>query len=545
MPAVETVEYTKDEFSSCIVTSPQIEVDPPGLLVDVLRWDSPFRAAGLRVGDLILAVDGKPVVRAGSPGAPPIYELIGQYGEYQRWAREGKKEGAPLSLTVKRRRRPKGWETLEIKGSLRAARSYRSPENRPLLGGGGPEEMQSDGFSSSWSSWYDGFSKWASTIQRDWDLRNLNNRYELDQAVEHEARVKHLLDHYPGPFAEAAKQDLAAATALLRGPSFTVKPEDLAYRKAEEARVAEASALAKSSWAAFLKAHEGETVAPFPAPSPIRDDIGPRVGKVVLLPTIRNRDWIPEAGHNYLAAGDDRQGWYFIDAETEPVYRLLRAARRYERLVSPSIPAEYQILGRVLPTPRLLVMNGRGVFGLQVEPIGALAGEAMFVDLSVFEGEISRFAGEEARSRPSVSLPADGAAPEEVLQALLHALEDGDQPLWKALFATWAIRSLPDGRPVYSPWGAEYREGDWEDSRRKILDRLYGARLDWVGEPITLTRGDEFPGAPKVEEVPVFLNHIGLFDGKYELFRDVSVHPFWKLQRLDGGPWRVSSWQGI
>lgn len=536
-------EYVRDEVNTRVVSYLELEASPPRLLVEWVWWDSTFRAAGLRPGDEIIAVDGAPVLRHGTEGAPPTWEHVGQYGEHQRHAREGRKEGAPLRLTVRRRLRPQGWEQLEITGTLRADRVWCNDEDRQLVGAGGPDRMASDGFYESWQSWVDRMMKLVGNVLRNWDRNVINTKYELGQLAEQQPRLDQLAEKWPGPFTDALLADVAAARACLLGEPR--EPRELSWRSAEEARRQEVATRAREAWAAWQAAHAAEIIPTFPAPNPIKGDIRPSVGKLVVLPPIRNRDWVPEGGHNYLAAGDDWQGWYFIDAETEPVYRMLRASRRYERYVTPNISATYEILGRVLPEPRLLVMMGTGKFGLQVEPMAVLAGDgAMFADLSVYEGEISRFAGEEAFLRPAGELPPDGASPAEVMEAFIDAIKDGDQPRWRALFASWSVRWFKD-RPAYSPRGADVRDGDWQDSRRRLLDTVWDARVVWTGDPVALTRGDEFPGAPVVEEVEVHVEHLGLIDGVHRPFRDISVHPFWKLQRVDGGPWRISSCQSI
>ena len=537
-------EYVQDEVTSRIVTYTELDDRPPRLLVEQVYGDSTFRAAGLRVGDEIIAVDGAPIVRHGTPGAPPIYEHVGQYGESQRWAREGRKEGAPLRLTVRRRRRPAGWEQLEIAATLRNTRVWCNDADRNTVGEGGPDRMASDGYDESWQAWYDRVAKIAGNVLRTWHRNVLTTRYELSQLAEHQARLDDLAARFPGPYTAALLDDVAAARALLLGEPTEVT--DLAWRSAEETRRQQVAEQAAAAWEAWRSARAGDIIPAFPAPDPIKADIRPSVGKIVVLPAIHNRDWIPEGGHNYLAAGDDYQGWYFIDAETEPVYRMLRASRRYERLVSPNIRATYEIAGRVLPQPRVLVMNGRGRFGLQIEPAAVLAGDgALFADLDTFDGEISRFTGEEAFLRPAGELPPDGASPAEVLDCLIDAIKDGDQPRWRALFAPWSIRWMQGDRPVYSPWGAQVREGDWEDSRRRVLDTVWDARVVWIGEPVAITEGGEFPGAPRVEQIDVHVEHIGQIDGVLRPFRDITVHPFWQLQRLDQGPWRVSSCQSI
>ena len=34
-------------------------------------------------------------------------------------------------------------------------------------------------------------------------------------------------------------------------------------------------------------------------------------------------------------------------------------------------------------------------------------------------------------------------------------------------------------------------------------------------------------------------------EGEYRAFLDVTVHRWWVLQRIDNGPWRIATLQGI
>ena len=50
---------------------------------------------------------------------------------------------------------------------------------------------------------------------------------------------------------------------------------------------------------------------------------------------------------------------------------------------------------------------------------------------------------------------------------------------------------------------------------------------------------------PEVEEIDVFLDHFELVDEKYVSFLDVNVRRKWTLQRLNQGPWRITTVQFI
>jgi hypothetical protein len=50
---------------------------------------------------------------------------------------------------------------------------------------------------------------------------------------------------------------------------------------------------------------------------------------------------------------------------------------------------------------------------------------------------------------------------------------------------------------------------------------------------------------PRVESVRVILDHVGLIDGEYRTFSDINVHRVWRLQRLNGGPWKITEAQRL
>jgi hypothetical protein len=88
-------------------------------------------------------------------------------------------------------------------------------------------------------------------------------------------------------------------------------------------------------------------------------------------------------------------------------------------------------------------------------------------------------------------------------------------------------------------------DDDWTRARASMLGRVYDARVLWTGDPRVVTDGSGYPGAPRIEEVDVVIDHIGKFDDGYRVFTDTTVHRQWQLQRVNGGPWRIHSVQSI
>ena len=215
-----------------------------------------------------------------------------------------------------------------------------------------------------------------------------------------------------------------------------------------------------------------------------------------MLPPIGNSDWIAEAGHNWFTCGNESDGWYFSDAQSPAALRMLLAVERYRKLVAPGITAQYALIGRILPDPRLLVINGRGVFGLQLALVAAMVGDAMFVDVTrqTPDGR-SLFTGEEALLSAAGAMPPDSASPKEVIEAMVAAIKAADQELWKLLFAHWGVTYLDDGRTILHPREDRVQDSYWEESRRNLLGKVYAVHVIWTGEPRAISSGKEFPGA--------------------------------------------------
>ena len=548
MESSQRIMVQEGSLASRLVTYPLLDQNPAAFRVTRIHWDSGFRGSGLQVGDEIVAVNGVAIERPEKleDQQRMLSNSVGQLTENQYWEKQGAREDDPIRLTVRRRTVPgQGWELMEIEGVLRNERRYINDEQRWTLGPGGPADTAYDGFSESWASWYEKLTAQLSlTMANAWQHSSFSSRYELDCHLESQGRVEYLAQHYPGPLADALTADWQVARISLTGRKYELSPDALEFRRLEDERVREVSSRSHEAWDTFLETRKPETIAPFPGVDPIHGDLASQVGKYVLLPSIGNRDWISEAGHNWLVSGQD-QTYYFIDTENPAAERMLFATRRYRRIVAPNISEEYVILGRILPEPRLLVIRESGTFGIQIEAVAALVGDSMFVDLTVEEDGRSPFAGEAALMKPSAAMPPDDATPRQVMEAWIAALKEGDVTLWKEFFTDWNITALPDGRPAIHAYEAWVSTNDWEDSRRRLLDDVYGIEVVWVGEPRDVMTGHEFERAPHIEEVAVEIDHIGSFAGEYRAFSKPSFHRWWKLQRFDGGPWRISTVQGI
>lgn len=543
----------RDDLNSGIEAEPRLDDPRPHYVVAWIRWDSGFRGTGLRIGDHIIAVGDAPIVRPKTTeeAQKTSYKAIGQYGETQRWHELGLKDGSPLELTVERRSATgAGWERMKLTGKVLNKRQYYDTSEgswRETLGPDGPRHNDYGDFPEHqwWSTWYqDQLIKQLSKSFQVWSSNSFNSRSELKALLEFQARVNHLVEHFPGPFATALRSDFQSAVELLTGKAYPLTEEDLRYRKAEDEKVQRISDLAQAAWAAFQKEHAAELLPELPTLHPVRDDRGPITGKLVLLPTVGNRDWFGEIDHYFLGANSGRN-WFFVDVYEAAATRMREAARRYTRLVYPNLQENFTIIGRILPDPRMVFFRGSTMFGFQVEPVAALAGGAMFVDLTRQQDGLSLFEGEPELMRPAAPSVGLDAPPQEVMRAFIEALKDGDEATWRSYYADWSAYVMDDGRARISPYSPRSRTLTWEDARRRILKDVYGAAVSWVGEPRELTTGKEFPGSPRLQEVDVWVDHIGQFDGEYRAFTSPFLRRLWQLQKLDDGPWRISTDYGI
>ncbi|MBI4566521.1 MAG: hypothetical protein HY716_17725 [Planctomycetes bacterium] len=541
-------EHVFDDLRSGLKTNPRLESDPPGLEVDWIAWDSGFRKTGLKVGDLILAVDGAPIRKPAELRElqRQLPRMIGQYAEQQEFADRSLKDGSPLRLRTRRRRSPgEGWEEQDVTGAVRADRTWITPSNRRLFGPGGPDQLANDGFDGPWSGWLERREfEWSRILNGGWQ-GSVQTRMALKSHLEEKSRVDFLVQRYPGPFADTVREDWETVRVCLEGERIELPPDALVFRTLGEKRAAQVAERAAAAWNTFQTAHAAEILPSFPKIDPFRGDRSAVAGKWVVLPAITPRQWLVDMGRGFLAWSDSGF-WIFASADSQGMVRVFRAVHRYQKLVTPSIKEDVAVIGQIQSDPRLLAGSGRTAAGLEVLPVAALAGGAVFVEVAAGHEWDAPFAGEEdLRGADPGALPED-ASPREVVEAMIAAIKRGDQQRWAELFAEW--RAVPDAdRPIYYPsyaWGVG-RDEDWIRSRRLLMDKVLDARVRWVGDPRVVIRGDEAPGLPNIEQIPVEVDHVGLFDGETRTFNSLEVHRNWSLQRRAGGPWRIASRQGL
>lgn len=537
-----------DELTTGLQARERLEGPRPHVVVEWIAWDSGFRGTDLRVDDHIVAVGDKPVAgpRTVDEARAASHNGIGRYAEHQRWQELGLTEGDALTLTIERRAASGvGWERTAVVGPLMKKRRYFTEDWNDTLGPDGPRGSAYDNFQTGpWRTWYEErLVKQLIRCLQVWSCDSFGSRQELAALLEFEARVRHCVEKYPGPFASMLEVDFRLAVDSLTGRPHVITEENLRYRKADAEKVARVQALAQEAWAAFQQAHASEILPELPAVHPIRDDRTAITGKLVRLPTVGNRDWFGEAGRYFLGANSGAN-WFFVDVDAAPAMRMREAARRYARLVHPNIRETFTVIGRLLPDPRIVYWNGRSMIGFQVDPVAALAGDAMFVDVTTQDNGTSLFEGEAELLRPAARKAGPEASPAEVMTAFFEAIKDGDETGWRGCYATWSAFQLDSGRVKVSPYSPRASSLSWEDARRRVLNDVYGIEVVWIGEPYDLPTGD-FEGAPSIQEVEVQVEHVGLFEGEYRGFASPYLHRHWRLQRLNGSPWRISTDHGF
>lgn len=136
---------------------------------------------------------------------------------------------------------------------------------------------------------------------------------------------------------------------------------------------------------------------------------------------------------------------------------------------------------------------------------------------------------------------------------MIQAIKLGDEETWKSLFANWRVVTLDNKSAIfdssYVPPSSVLFSA-WEHSRRFIMGEVCDARVEKVGRIRRIvSRGldEEDKWIPAVDQVNVFVDHYGSPDegSKYRTFVNLNVKRRWALQRLDNGPWRITSIQHL
>lgn len=547
-----------------------------GRRVAWIDWDSGFRGSGLRVGDRLVGDSGGDY----SPEAIDKGAVIGA-SEGARIGDLGLEAGQAITLHVERQPAIGGpGERLSFTAPLVDNQTTRDAEGRRAFGEDGPAHGEKDGFTYAYSAWYEKFRDLVETVLLGWDYTSgYDTRRLAERLEEHRARVEHLAASYPGAFARAAREDFDAALAMLAGEARELTQADLEYRKLGDVRGAQVSEAADRALAGYLAAAEeagaGFVDAPFPVPNAFEVDVSELVGRRIRLPEIDDRDLLLEAKRSWYRFGRS-QGLYVISRQDPATRPLFRAVDEYIEKVDPNLGRRrLTFFGAIEASPALVcdVRRSQTEVALRVRPLAALVTDharpehRLFVDMEAAAGaeegaEVEAFAGEAALlavGRPQLRPDLDPAG---VMRALFDCLKLGDFDTFLACFATWKVRQHYDraGSSSYVDlsWVTLNQRdavGVWDSSRRELLADVYGLEVAAVSEPEVvfdaanepIAAFDDAPEPATVERVRVLVNHIGRVDGdgdspqSYRTFAGGKYHRRWTLERLDDGPWRVTS----
>ena len=541
-----------------IETSAHNEPDSVARFVTWIPWDSGFRGSGLRVGDLIVG-------HGGLRYTPESIEQDSRVGDaaFSRWFDQQKfKPDDPFVLQVER---DEGEVT--ITGRLGGYRTYRDAEGKRILGEGGPLEYEKDGFDYDWGAWYRQFVDLAKTILAGWDYFVGTNTVQLAARMQPFAeRVDFFEKKYPGPLAKTLRDDFEAMKVMVAGQPRQLSEADLAYRSLGEARAAQVTAAADAAFQSFLTDVERSLLKNQPSsPNPFTEDTRSLIGQTVRLPEVGRQQMLFETRRSWYWSGSSDGGW-LVDRHADGIKRLYAATDEYTEKVDPAF-RDYRatFVGVVRPEPALVSDAYRSitVSGLRVEPLAALLSNAsasdqrLFVDLrsgktdEPFAGAAALVAG---IRRPTL---ADDAAPGDVLMTAFEAMKMGDAETWLTCYATWMVRSWYEKGDSYlyvdRTWDVMSERSfasTWDNARKRLIDDVYGFEVARVSPVRTVfdvttqpdTRHTTGADAPRlVQEVRVLINHIGRVGAEFRTFAGSMLHRRWDLQRLDHGPWRITS----
>lgn len=559
--AADTGVRTRDAFE-----------EPDARQIQWIDWDSPFRGADLEIGDWIVGTQGRHYQ------GDRKHRGVGEIDEERFWEELGLGPGDPMTLLVDRQGR-----VFEVAGELRAGEIYKDAAGQRALSPAGPAAGERDGFRQSWSSWYDDFRKRAEFILGNKLYTAIDTVSEAKRLEESDfaERIAYLEEHYPGPFADAARDDFRRMLEIVGGERRELTAADLEYRRLGELRIAEVAEAADAALPAFAEEIGEELLAePFPLPDVATADLSPWIGKWVRLPKVGSRELIFESlthsSYSFFRAGSDRDGWYLVDRLDPAMKSAYFAIARYQDKVSPEIErSDFEFFGQVRETPVLAydIRTDKLYTGLAVAPMAAMIVDSqdsdrrLFVDLRGAKEEEEEpwdgsqgpapwtvapkatelpFAGEAELLTLEAPPVAADAPPEEVLLAFFERLELGNFEAWKELLADWQILTFVGPEPVVVARDV-MTENDmarvWNSSRQRLLGEVYGLEIYDVGRVRRVYEGSPIDGSSgrtsEVDEIVLMVMPVGKFGDQYRTYQHGRIHRSWHLQRLDGGPWRV------
>ena len=539
MPSTALEKVISDELKSGLKIT---LVDEGGELyarVSWIYWDSGFRESGLEEEDRIVAIQGASLTLPEDPKERRIARdrVIGGLSESKLFAELGLKDSSPLTLTLLRRDVPgRGWTRLEVTGGVRAERIYYTAEGKPAVAPGGPERLARNDVGDTWTSWLERREiEWSNTLDGRW-LGKFNSRIELAKHLELRPRIDHALETYPGEFSKRLAEDWERVARSLRGRKVELPADALAFRKRGDLVERDIAAAGDAAWTAFFAAHGA--VDALPKLDLVRDDRAPLAGKVIALPGLTWRESVKDGDRSVFVAS--HSGYHCYVTANQPSMQIFWSRLNdYQARIEPRVTEQYDVIGRIAVDTSLVVTPRDGAkIGLNIEVLAVRVPGHFFADVT---GSAASFVGAELATALGATAPTDDASPSDVMRALVLAVKFGDERLWQALYADWVAWS-GDGRPYYRAF-APYKNfmPDYTRARDLMLHKVAHVEPVWESEPVVVLRGDEFDGAPRIDQVQVLMDHIGQFDEGAHVFCTIELTRVWVLQRRNGGPWRIAS----
>ena len=129
---------------------------------------------------------------------------------------------------------------------------------------------------------------------------------------------------------------------------------------------------------------------------------------------------------------------------------------------------------------------------------------------------------------------------------------------WLNCYAKWLVRSWYEKNQSYLyvdlTWeimNGRSSTSSWDQARKRLMDDIFAIEVARVGAVRTVfdaaaQAGSRGQGGPtKVEEVFIKINHIGKVGDEFRTCALPMTRRRWELQRLDNGPWRITSTYAI
>lgn len=503
-----------------------------GQRVTWIAWDSPGREV-LRIGDIICAAHVDKISATEAERLPRFsYPYV---NDHEIWTALGTDGGKQLSLSVLR-------DGLELELTLipTATPNYRNAANQRALFPGGPYYLANNGFRESWSAWYERIVKeWSRILADGWRMRQFDSRRLLKAHADERQRIEYLLEHFPGEFTTAIASDWEKVHARLQGRLWPVHEIALDFREYDKQRIDTFHQAAKKAHTDFKDRVSSSLRKPFPAPDPYDDKAAEIIGSLVCIDGVTPRDMRGDRIEAWYIMGDRFGGWYFLDANSTEVRRLGDCIFAYHSLVRPQLAERYTFYLEVLDQPMMRPRErGNVVRGFCARLVAAMVGNQLFVD--ALDTPEPLMAGQDSLRNQTVQLPPDTASPEDIVIARVDAVKWARRDVWTRLRADWTVSADWTGNPVYLPYsvGDADSHSHWEQSRKRLLSDVIDVRVIDSTKPYVVLEADETRNIPRIEEVEVDVEHVGVFHDEYRSFKDTWLTRSWRLQRVGNGPWR-------